>query len=70
MDRGRIMIDIERGVLYELLEDLKCCGNCKKYLNSSFSGCEFLNINPCRLCRNWEYDNVKKSDRMIGGDYE
>ena len=48
---------------HELFDDLKCCGNCKKYLNAKL--CEALNIDPSRFCKVWEYDNLKKVNRLI-----
>jgi hypothetical protein len=56
----------------ELFDDLKCCGNCK-HRDSSYSdgnSVEYCYLNDSghaswQVCKQWEYDNLKKADRMV-----
>lgn len=38
-------------------EDLKCCGNCKLYLEC-FQSCYY------RICDNWQSDGLTRAERM------
>ena len=59
---------------HELFDDLKGCGNCKHChladdCYHEYHTCDkqdrYKEITYNKLCRHWEHDNLKKSDRWI-----
>ena len=44
----------------EIIDDLKCCGNCKDWK------CESAQCQKAKgYCKHWEQDKLKKSDREV-----